>query len=270
MSAVQREKSLSPQSESIETGSTQTYKSIHPHLIEVDLIRGIAVVLMVIFHLSYDLKAFAKLSFDLPTEYWRWMPKLIATPFFLVVGVSLWLSLRQQDIGSFFPAVMKKGLKLCLIALGITLSTALVMPPNYTIYFGVIHCIAACILLSYPFLRNRRYNLILGLLFIVIGIVILRFRFPFPWLLWLGLWPESGATGGDWYPLLPWFGVVLFGITVGEKLYPSLQAPQSLLPVIWARSKIICGLSFLGRHSLLIYLIHQPLFVGIIHILLQF
>ncbi|MBI2707625.1 MAG: DUF1624 domain-containing protein [Proteobacteria bacterium] len=271
MSTVHYERSTLPQSESIETSSgTQNYKFIHTRSIEVDLIRGIAVVLMVMFHLSYDLKVFAKLSFDLPTWYWRWVPELIAPPFFFIVGLSLWLSFKRQSISSSFSVVMKKGLKLCLIAIGITLSTALFMPPNYIIYFGVIHCIATCIVMSYPFLRNRRYNFILGLLFIVIGITLLRFRFPFPWFLWLGFWPESGITGGDWYPLLPWFGVVLFGIAAGEKLYPPLQDPQSLLSAMWARNRIICGLSFLGRHSLFIYLIHQPLFVGIIHIVIQF
>ena len=263
---VQSEKSISPQSESIQNGQ----KSIHPHLIEVDLVRGVAVALMVIFHLSYDLEVFAKLSLDLPTWYWRWMPELIAIPFFLVVGVSLWLSLKQHGITLFYSVVVKKGLKLSLIAIGITLSTALVMPPKYTIYFGVIHCIAVCMLLSNPFLRNRRYNFILGLLFIAIGIIIFHFSFSFPWLLWLGLRPENGKLGGDWYPLLPWFGVVLFGINMGEKLYPPRQAPQPLLSIIWTRSKIISGLSFLGRHSLLTYLIHQPLLVGMIHILIQF
>ncbi len=70
--------------------------------------------------------------------------------------------------------------------------------------------------------------------------------------------------GGDWYPLIPWFGVVLLGVEIGKYLYP-LPDNRGPRPAFLDRPKKVSRLLvFLGRHSLVIYLIHQPIFIGAI------
>jgi uncharacterized membrane protein len=67
-------------------------------------------------------------------------------------------------------------------------------------------------------------------------------------------------TSVDYFPVLPWFGAVLIGVFVGNSLYPCYVRTFHLRD----RSQVpmIRGIDFLGRHSLLIYLVHQPVLVA--------
>ena len=100
-----------------------------------------------------------------------------------------------------------------------------------------------------------------GLLVIGVGWYVDKLVVSFPWLIWLGI-KQEGVYMVDYYPILPWFGLALLGIFVGYTLYPqgvrrfSLPNLASLPP--------LRGLRFLGRHSLLIYVIHQPILIGLL------
>jgi uncharacterized membrane protein len=101
----------------------------------------------------------------------------------------------------------------------------------------------------------------LGIAFLGVGIYLNRQITTSPWLIWLGI-PQIGRPMADWYPVLPWFGLVLLGITAGHSLYPS-GVRRFALPD-WSSAPVIRQLSFLGRHSLLIYLVHQPVLLAIL------
>ncbi len=79
--------------------------------------------------------------------------------------------------------------------------------------------------------------------------------------MWLGLAPER-LTSVDYYPLIPWFGVVLMGVFLGNLLYPG-HARRFLFPN-WSAVLPIRWLAFLGQHSLMIYLVHQPIIMAML------
>ena len=96
----------------------------------------------------------------------------------------------------------------------------------------------------------------LGLVLIALPLIFASPAFNPPWLIWLGLNTLDPATL-DWRPLMPWGGVVLVGLGLGR------LAPR---PPAWrARPAPIRGLAFAGRHSLAIYLIHQPILIGLLY-----
>jgi uncharacterized membrane protein len=75
---------------------------------------------------------------------------------------------------------------------------------------------------------------------------------------------QFGRYMVDYYPILPWFGIALLGVFVGHTLYPG-GTPRFTLPDLSQRAPIR-GLTFLGRHSLLIYLVHQPILLGFLFV----
>ena len=141
-----------------------------------------------------------------------------------------------------------------------------IYPHEGFIIFGILHCIGLSIMLSYPFLRRNTYNLEIGVILIIVGLLLQYILVDFPWLLWVGIRPTPFYTL-DYFPLLPWFGVVLLGTVLGQKLYQKNKRRFDL--VAKAPNTIARFLCLLGRHSLFIYLVHQPILIGIILLLTQ-
>jgi uncharacterized membrane protein len=108
---------------------------------------------------------------------------------------------------------------------------------------------------------DRRLSLIVGLLAIVAGVYLTPLAVSFPWLIWLGV-KQAGRSMVDYYPFLPWFGLALLGIFAGYTLYSQGERRFSLPD--WSMVLPFRCLRFLGRHSLLIYLIHQPILIGLL------
>jgi uncharacterized membrane protein len=139
----------------------------------------------------------------------------------------------------------------------VTVVTLVVIPQAFVV-FGILHLIGVSIILAYPFMRLGLWNLPIGLAIIAAGAVIARYTVDFPWLIWLGL-RYDGFASVDYFPLLPWFGVVLIGLAIGDLAYGRGRRPD--LPDL-SGAPPTRALGWLGRHSLTIYLIHQPLLVA--------
>ena len=233
---------------------------------EVDFLRGLAIVSMVIFHLAYDLEYFRIYEIDLSHGFWFYLARFTASLFLLLVGISLTLSYSRAKLAgqlSQYPfRLLKRSLWIMSLALGITLVTYIVIGGRF-IVFGILHLISISILLAYPLLRLGRMNILLGLAAILLGLYIQELDVDFFWLIWLGLAPRSFASL-DYVPLLPWFGVVLMGMAGGALLYKDLGR-RFPLPDISAWPPVR-GLLFLGRNSLAIYILHQPLLLGLIYL----
>ena len=156
-----------------------------------------------------------------------------------------------------------RGLKIFGLGLVITLVTR-VYPHEGFVIFGVLHCIGLSVILTYPFLQFKIRNLIIGILLVSVGIYLKTLTFDFGWLLWLGFRPSQFYTV-DYFPILPWFGVVLIGVFVGSSLYPDYKRRFDLKDV--SRFRFIRFFCFLGQHSLIIYCLHQPIIIAVLQIL---
>ncbi len=236
---------------------------------EIDVLRGLAIIMMISYHLIFDLAYFGIYPMNVSTGFWWIFARTTAFTFLFLVGVSLTLShTRAEKLGgnhskNLFAKYLKRGVKIFSLGLLITLATWLFIPQDF-IVFGVLHFIGLAIILEYPFLNKKELNLILGIIFIMLGFVLTFFTVNIPWFLWLGLKPPGFITV-DYFPLLPWLGVVSIGLFVGNILYRDYKR-RFKLPDL-SHNILVRIFSFLGRHSLLIYLIHQPILIIILYLL---
>jgi uncharacterized membrane protein len=228
---------------------------------ELDFLRGIAIVLMVAFHILFDLQFFGFPGIYLSEGFWYYAPRMIASLFILLAGVSLSISYLRSKRGaqgaSLFGKYLSRGAGIFFWGMVITAVTWYFFPSEYII-FGILHLIGLSIILAYPFLGMGYRNLILGTACIAAGLYLEGKTFSFPYLLFAGFVP-SGFASLDYFPLLPWFGVVLIGVFLGNisyrgnvRSYSLKEAPENIV------SDAVC---YAGRHSLGIYLLHQPLIV---------
>ena len=233
---------------------------------EIDICRGIAILMMVLFHTIFDISFFGISAVNVETGFWRLFAFATATLFLLVVGVSLVVShARAAKKVSGFPLAKKflvRGAGIFALGLLVTLATWVYLREGFII-FGILHLIGISVMLSPLFFRFKKYNILIGFAFILIGLfVVSNMRWNsagliLPLLLPLGIHTPA-FWSVDYTPLFPWFGVVLVGLGIGEFLYGNgvrhFTAPR--LPDF-----LVPPLSFLGRHSLVIYLVHQPVII---------
>ena len=232
---------------------------------EIDFLRGIAIIMMIIFHFLYDLNYFNILSLILYKGYFLIYVYIIGILFFTLVGISLTLSFNKaKKILSKKELKFKffyRGIKILCLGLFITFISYLILDEGF-IVFGVLHCIGVSIILAYPFLNLKYFNILFGLIFIFFGLILKNITFDFYWLLWLGLKPDVFYTI-DYFPLLPWFGIILVGIFLGKEFYKENNRRFNLIDL--SSNKFIKIFLFLGKHSLVIYFIHQPILLLLIY-----
>jgi uncharacterized membrane protein len=231
---------------------------------ELDALRGLAILLMVSYHLVFDLAFLGFYAAPVTVGAWRVYGRASATLFLLLVGIALTLSqARGADRAgrlSGSGVYLARGSKIFGWGVVITVSTwAYFGQP--VILFGILHLIGVSVILAYPFLRLRITNAIIGLVLLLFGAWLNGIPVTRPWFLWLGLRPPAFHQL-DWFPLLPWFGLVLLGVAAGAYLYPG-GLRRFELPA-WGGRPGVRQLAWLGRHSLLIYLVHQPILFGLL------
>ncbi|MFC2174341.1 heparan-alpha-glucosaminide N-acetyltransferase [archaeon] len=210
---------------------------------EIDAMRGLAVVAMILFHFLFDLNYFAGINV-LDNALWLWIPRAIGATFIFLAGIALTLSKSNP---------LHRGATIFAWGIIITIITYVAFP-QATIWFGVLHFIGLGIIVSNYL---KKYALPVGIAAIAAGAWLQTMAFSFPWLLWLGLAP-TGLYTFDYYPLLPWLGVMMLGVYAGQKLYANKRT--FVLPEL-GNAIGIKQLAFLGKNSLLIYLLHQPVLV---------
>lgn len=216
--------------------------------------------MMVFYHLSYDLDTFGGYGIETTTGLWALFADTTASFFLFLVGVSLTIGYSRGGGSVRFRKYLRRGL--VVFGYGMLLTVGTWLAGVGVIWFGILHLIGVSIILAYPMLGYRRANLVVGLLIIVVGEYMRSqgVSSESPWLLPFGVVPEN-LFMPDYRPLLPWFGVVLLGVAFGNLVYGRGKRAVQAAPV-GARP-----LGFLGRHSLLIYLIHQPIMVAVLMVL---
>ncbi len=223
---------------------------------EIDLARGIAVVMMITFHTLFAVNYLEVYAIEVSSGFWRSFALVTATLFIFLVGLSLSIrDARLQEKGgtwSYRPYALR-GLRIFALGLVITATTWLILRDGY-IAFGILHLIGISILLAPLFFRHRELALFTGIYIIIMGFLLPYYPGPI-WLLWLGFRPYSFYSI-DYVPLFPWFGVVLLGLYTGGLLYPG---GRRRWPLPEGGSSIAAPLTILGRNSLLVYMVHVPL-----------
>ncbi len=231
---------------------------------EVDAWRGFAIAIMVIYHLVWDLYGLAGWDIDMYAGFWHYWQLVTASSFIGLVGVSMSLRagrMRQKGELRFSP-FFQRGLVIFSWGAVISIVTFLYQPAGY-VRFGILHFIGVAIILAYPFLRFRWLNLILGVALLLIPRVT-SWRHEIPWLEWLGLIVRPHPAF-DYFPVIPWLGVTLMGVWLGNLLYPEGKRAFSLPD--WSRFGPVRWLTLAGQNSLLIYLIHQPILITLLTLL---
>lgn len=226
----------------------------------LDCWRGFAMVLMIIFHFCYDLSYFGYIEIQITQGFWRAFRYLIVIQFLLLVGISLQLA-HQSSIN--WNSMRNRSLYLAFSCFLVTLS-GFFIAPDMIIIFGILQLILVSSWFALVFLKYPKIALILSLPIFIAGHYISFNIFNSSWLYWIGFTTYRPRTF-DYAPLFPWFGVVLLGIYLGSRILASktLQQKLSLSKKQPSKSKfinkIIQILSWFGRHSLLVYMVHQPL-----------
>ena len=229
----------------------------------IDILRGVAIVLMVFYHFCYDLTYFQLVNFDFYRDpFWLNLRTLIVSLFLGLVGVSLVLA---SEHGINRRRYFKRLGLLVLFALAISINSYF-MFPGRTIVFGILHFIAFASVLGLLFVRWPGVSLVMGIGIIILDRVYQHSFFDQAWVHWLGLMTHKPATE-DYVPVIPWFGVVLVGIFIGHQLQ---RAPALRFFTTWqSNTPLARGLALAGRHSLLIYVLHQPILFGFLWVTMQ-
>ena len=217
---------------------------------------------MIMYHFSYDLAYFG--LFDV--GFFRSgiglnAARLIGGSFIFLAGLSLTLSYRRAlrrapGRSLLFWKYFARGLRIFSYGLVITFLTWIFLP-NEMILFGILHMIGISIILTYPFLNLKLPNVALGIACIVLGILLRGLDVHNSWLVWLGTHPTFFMP--DYWPIFPWFGVMLLGVAAGNALYRDRRKQAAHAT---QRPRVIRPLAFLGRHSLTVYLVHQPILLA--------
>lgn len=214
---------------------------------ELDALRGIAILMMVAVHFVYDFSDI----FPFADSNWFYILKQWGGYIFVVLsGICATLGSRpvKRGLTVFLCGMFCTAVTVGMYLLGMA-------GKSICIWFGALHCLGACMML-WPLFRNMS-NLLLavcGITAIAVGWVCEQhIKVMFPWLVPLGITYPGFATA-DYFPLISNFGVFLLGSMAGRLLYPRKQS-------LWSHTALPAPMRFLcacGRHSLWIYLLHQP------------
>ncbi len=225
-------------------------KPISQRLWEIDVTRGIALVLMIIYHLLYDLNVF----FDFNIAYDKGLIYLIgksaAILFILVAGIS----------SSFSKNNLLRGLKLIIWGCIIFLVTYVVVPGS-NIVFGILQFLGVCLLL-YPAIKNITPYVLAaaGSAIILGGEYTSQLPVSQNWFVPLGFRTPSFSSA-DYYPLIPWFGLFLWGVSINKLVY------KQKISFIKSANKLSKPFAAFGRHTLIIYLLHQPIIMTALYLI---
>ena len=223
---------------------------------ELDLVRGLCILGMVMIHLIYDLVELTGLI------RWEYPPAFLllkncgSVVFLLLSGVCVTLGSHST----------RRGIVVLLSGMAITAVTAAgkwlgLSGDSFVVRFGILHCLGCCMLLWGLFKDFSPTELCAaGAAMALIGTAFASIRISAPYLYPLGL-TSPNFRSGDYFPLLPNLGFFLLGSAVGMTGYRQKETrfPRTRPHGPGTRFLIACG-----RHSLPIYLLHQPVILGIL------
>ncbi|MBE6983998.1 MAG: DUF1624 domain-containing protein [Ruminococcaceae bacterium] len=225
---------------------------------ELDALRGVCIIGMIFVHLIYDLLMFTDLTLHIP-QWFLVVQQYGHLLFVLISGICVTLGSK----------CVKRGLIVYAAGMLVTLVTVfmdyVLQMGNVRIWFGILHLLGVCMLVYPLFKRLPSWLLaLIGIIIISIGRWFMTFTVDVDFLFPLGLRSGRIFTGADFFPIFPGLGSFLLGASIGKSLY---RNKNTLFPRVSVQLPVICFFSFIGRHSLEIYLLHQPIITGIVILL---
>ncbi|MFA5603850.1 MAG: heparan-alpha-glucosaminide N-acetyltransferase [Bacilli bacterium] len=217
-------------------------------IFEIDILKLIAITSMIIFHLIYDLNEFVGLNVNYESGFWYFLGRMAAILFIILSGIN----------SGFSKDIFKKGIVTLSFGLIVSVITFIIFNNQY-VRFGILHFLGICMML-YPILKKLNTYWLLMLIFLICfgintpiyNIEIFKFFDNI-----------FGKASVDYYPLFPYVSLYIAGIVFNKVFYYKKVSIFNL----YTKNKIIIAVS---KNSLLIYLIHQPLILGIIFIISLF
>lgn len=229
---------------------------------ELDVLRGVCILGMVAVHLIYDLQTFFSLPFLADSQLFAIIKQWGGVLFLLISGICVTLGSHPVRRGLI---VFACGLICSAVTAGMYFLN--MADKSIIIYFGVLHCLGVCMLL-WPLLKRLPVWALglLGLGLTVLGLWISgNVVVDFPWLIPLGLVPGDFASS-DYFPLLSNLGFFLVGAFLGKTLY---RKKETLLPRVNPANPVLAFFTLLGKWSLPVYLLHQPVITGLLYLILE-
>ena len=216
-----------------------------PRLTLIDTARGVALIGMVVFHFTFDLELFGWIApGTVQQPGWLAFARLVAGSFVFLAGVSLVLAHGE---GIRWRSFRRGTALVALAALGVSVATLVAMPHMF-VFFGILHIIAVSRVLGLAFLRVPVAGLVIcGMAIWAAPYLVSSEVFNTRWLAWIGF-ASVLPLSMDLEPIFPWFGPFLLGMALAR---------------VWRPNGGKAGfLAWAGRHSLWIYLIHQPVLIA--------
>ena len=238
---------------------------------EIDFLRGMAICLMIFYHLLFDLHFFYNLDPFFPFDNWKVLQVITGGLFLTLVGTSAFLKvqkLRNLQESLIFFSFLKQALFIFFLGFLLTVFTSLFIEGGIII-FGILQLIALSLVLAYPFLKKPRLALFFSVIIIFFSPLLNNTVNGIDYLLPLG-GRQFSFSMLDYYPIFPWFAFVLLGIFLGNQFFKDGQRKFSVWSV--QNNTVFLFLSFLGKNSLLIYFIHQLIifiFLGLLFLFLK-
>lgn len=243
---------------------------------ELDALRGLALFLMVLHHTAYDLRYIFDLNilaFQERDYFWAFIQPFFVCVFVVISGICCQFSRSNP----------KRALKLLVFSVILTTSTVIVdrfFIDGVAIYFNIIHLltVGTALFALFDWWEQKSQNsgnkrvgnavlLLSALTFLFLvdgfdyydGMVETNLLIPF------GIQSRNFVEMGDYLPMVPWLGVFIIGVLLGRFCYEKKETFFPNAPSVL--KKITKPFEFIGRHSLLVYLIHQPIVLGILYLL---
>lgn len=211
---------------------------------ELDSLRATALVMMLVLNFVTDLNHFGIMNTETGDQWW-WLARIAASLFVGISGVSYFLAHRLEYD---FTKTSGRTKRLIFWAFVITIITYIFEPSAY-VRFGVLHLLALASIVAFPVARKPEFALGIGLILLIIPLS------SNSNLVWLGL-RETGFLAVDYFPLNPWLGIFFIGLALASRIYPE---GKPLTEIQWPERWL-----WFGRNTLTIYVIHQPILIGLL------
>lgn len=226
---------------------------------ELDALRGVCILCVIVVHFLFDLSFFGGLDLTLPAWY-VFIQEYGGAIFVVLSGVCVTLGSKSVRRGLI---VFACGMLITAVTYGmyrLGMSGA-----DVVVKFGVLHLLGVCMLVYPAFKKLPPAALaLLGLAIAITGYAIRGVVVPQHWLFPLGLTYE-GFTSSDYFPLFPQLGYFLIGAAIGKTAY---REKRTFLPGAFQQTPVARFFCWCGRQSLFIYLLHQPIVYGLLEFVL--